>query len=377
MFTLDEALSAIKDKPEFTVRDRDFGTVIDYNVAFAESFTGDDERSTMILQNLRGTCFNRDGKIISLPYHKFHNLGENAEYHESKFDFSQPHTIQEKLDGSMIRPIPINGSWEFGTRAGVTDVAMKAWHLYYAWRTTDYVKYVAYNTLIEDCLDMDLTPMFEFCSREQRIVIDYPEPRLVLTGIRSNSTGGYLSEGIMLQLARDHVDVVKTVLTTQSSIAEFAAGVKELLGEEGVVVKFDDGRFVKIKAADYCLKHRALDGLRFEKDVLKLILSGGIDDVLPLVTPEVKERIEGYRESVHERLEFATRWMLKQFDKYKNLGSKKEFAEAVKDFPLRNGMFKMWDGKEYQLSDFVLTKCGSQTDVDSIRWLIGRTYYSF
>ena len=40
--------------------------------------------------------------------------------------------------------------------------------------------------------------------------------------------------------------------------------VNDLQGEEGVVVKFVDGRYVKIKASDYVMKHRALDGLRLE-----------------------------------------------------------------------------------------------------------------
>ena len=84
MFTLQEALEAVKDKPEFSVNTRDFGTVIDYNVAFKETFVGKTDRETGILKNLRGTCFGPDGSIVRLPYHKFHNLNENEEYHESK-----------------------------------------------------------------------------------------------------------------------------------------------------------------------------------------------------------------------------------------------------------------------------------------------------
>jgi hypothetical protein len=66
MFTLQEALEAILSKPEFVWNQRDDFSVIDYNVAFKETFIGSTERETMILKNLRGTCFNADGFICSL-----------------------------------------------------------------------------------------------------------------------------------------------------------------------------------------------------------------------------------------------------------------------------------------------------------------------
>lgn len=380
MFTLDEAREAIKNKPEFVLREREFGFNIDYNVTFEETFVGSTPRETLILQNLRGTCFNDAGEIISLPYHKFHNLNENPEYHESKFDFRVGHVIQEKLDGSMIRPIMNfgrkNAEWEFGTRAGVTDVATKAWKLMDSWETTNWVKWKAYQVLINDCIELNLTPLFEFCSREQRIVIDYPEPKLVLTGVRRNWNGEYLSEDLMLQLARDHVDVVRNVYTSRDSIAEFASVVKDLIGEEGVVVKFDDGRFVKIKAADYVLKHRALDGLRWEKDVLKLIIMNQLDDVLPLVADDVKARLEKYRDQVQRRLLLAQSEMMELWHRHRHVSTKKEFAELIKMSPYKQGLFKIWDGATYSLENLVLAKSGSQTDVDSVRWLIGEPWSS-
>jgi len=80
MFTLDEARAVLATKPEFGIYERDFGWVIDYNVSLFDTFVGATDRDTLILQNLRGTCFNHAGKIIRLPYHKFHNLNENPVY---------------------------------------------------------------------------------------------------------------------------------------------------------------------------------------------------------------------------------------------------------------------------------------------------------
>jgi RNA ligase len=378
MFTLDEAREAIKNKPEFSCNKREFGWVIDYNVAFKESFTGATERETLILQNLRGTCFDEFGRITRLAYHKFHNLNENELYAEANYDFSSKHRVEEKLDGSMIAPVQMQSDskyrWLFGTRAGVTEVAAKAQKLYENWLTEDYSKFTDYLHFINACLDRDMTPIFEFCSREQRIVIDYDEPKLVLTAIRSNRTGAYLDLEPLKEVY-ESIDFVQTVTTSHMSLSQFAKSVKEVRGVEGVVVKFADGRFVKIKGDDYCLKHRALDGLRFEKDVLALVLKNELDDVLPLVTPEVRERLEKYRDSVQHRIQLAKEELDGIWTRLSFVPTKREFAELVKDSIYKTALFKLYDGKTYSFEDFVLSKCGSSTDVESVRWLIGTSYY--
>lgn len=376
MFTLKQALEAIKNKPEFRCNEREFGFVIDYNVSMKDTFVGANPYETEILQNLRGTCFNQDGDIIRLAYHKFHNLNENEKYHESNFDFSEPHTIQEKLDGSMVTPIPnfgrMNSGWEFGTRAGHTDVSKKAHELLNTWQMENPEKYEAYVKFIDGVIRCNMTPIFEFCSRAQRIVIDYPVPKLVLTGVRCNVSGRYIQD-LRLYCTSSVIDVVRKQIG-YTELKELAKEVGEMLDQEGVIVKFDDGRFVKIKAADYVLKHRALDGLRFEKDVLKLVLLNEVDDVLPLVTPEVRVRLENYRDSVLHRVQLAQDELQGCFERLSNIKDKKSFAELVKDSPYKNGLFKLYDGKEYHIKDYVLSKCGSITDVESVRWLIGKSY---
>ena len=49
----------------------------------------------------------------------------------------------------------------------------------------------------------------------------------------------------------------------------------------------------------------------------------------------------------------------------------------IKNSPYKTGLFKMWDGREYSLADFVLSKCSTQTTVDEVRWLIGKEYNGF
>ena len=72
-FTFEEAIEAIDNKQEFKIRVADGVTIIDYMITAKDTFVGRTPRETFILQNLRGTAFNSDGRIVSLPFHKFHN----------------------------------------------------------------------------------------------------------------------------------------------------------------------------------------------------------------------------------------------------------------------------------------------------------------
>ena len=190
MFTLNEVREVIKDKPEFRLVERDFGFVVDYAVEFEETFKGKTDRESEILINLRGTCFYPDGKISRLMWHKFKNMGQSEEYSPDKFDLFESHRIEEKIDGSCIAPIIFPfGNWELGTRAGVTDVSKKATNFLKSLESTNPKKYGQYISLINGCLSMDITPIFEYVGRDQRIVIDYPETKLIFTGARCMVSG--------------------------------------------------------------------------------------------------------------------------------------------------------------------------------------------
>jgi len=376
MFTLNEALAAISNKKEFAVHRREFGWVIDYNVSLKDTFVGKDERQTLILKNLRGTCFNTDGEIISLAFDKFHNLNECDGWREVDIDFSKQHHILEKLDGSMIRAIPmLNGSYRLGTRAGITEVAMKAEKFI---ASLSISRIARFDDLVRTCLRAGMTPLFEFCSRDQRIVIDYPVADLVLLGVRANDTGAYMRRNHVEILGRNYSwSVVKAISSEHSSLKELASVVRQFKEDEGVVVTFDHGFRVKIKADEYVLKHRALDGLRFEKDVVALILGNSLDDVLPIVDEKTRGRLTAFRDSMMFQISYHELTLKKIFDSMKHL-ERKEFAEwASKDKLYSKFLFKMLDGKEANVMGYVLSKTGTQANLESVRRLVGKSFLDF
>lgn len=371
MFTLDQAISAINGRKEFAVKQRPYGTVIDYNIELSDTFVGRTAEETQILLNLRGTIFDTAGKIIRLSYHKFKNINQSVEYQAQNFDLSQPHVIQEKLDGSMIAPFPVGTIWEFGTRAGITDVSKLAQSHFDRMLIE---RRFAYQQLIVSCLERGQTPIFEYCSRENRVVIDYPVSKLVLTAIRDNATGEYLS----LKTVNPLIEVVKEVKFRQTDDLSFIANkIASLTDSEGVVIKFADGRMVKIKAELYCLQHRTRDSLRQEKDVLRLILRGQLDDVLGLLSPDAAAEIQRYSDLVLRNVRNCERQLRNVYLEYRRIcEDRKAFAALATKNRLGSILFSWYSGKSVTLTEYLLDYCTSQTRVDEVRWILGAQFKS-
>jgi len=125
---ISDVLPHIEGRDEFVVAEREGYTVINYVVAMADTFnmSGSDDLTGAIRREGRGLIFDRDGNLMSRPFHKFFNVNEREETQTHVVDMSQPHVIMEKMDGSMIRPILVDGYLRLATKMGVTDVAMQA-----------------------------------------------------------------------------------------------------------------------------------------------------------------------------------------------------------------------------------------------------------
>jgi RNA ligase len=376
MFTLQEAISAIKNKPEFTCNKREFGFVIDYNYMDLNTFTSDDKREEKILKNLRGTCFDHSGKIIRLAFDKFHNYNECPGWMESDIDFSKPHHILEKLDGSMIAPIKIGDSFKLGTRAGITDVADMAQTFL---DSLDANKRNSYISFINNCIDIGITPIFEFCSRENVVVIDHPEPKLVLIGARYNS-GEYLDYAYLKTIGKFHqIPVVHSHNFPDMDYVKAIEIVKSWGDSEGVVITFEDGFRVKVKADDYCKKHRAIDNTRSEKNVLILILDGLLDDILPILDEKKRAQILEYRGSLFASIKKCEGEIHQEFDSISKATSsnRKEFALLASKSVYRQFLFSLLDSKEVDLISYVKSKTSTNKTVEDARFIIGRSYSSF
>jgi len=345
--TLAEVREVIKDDHNFIIVEKDSYTVVNYVRMGSDTFPPVIDRASAIRRELRGLIFDTEtGEVISRPYHKFFNYGERADV--TDLNITESHRFLEKLDGSMIRPIPIRGHIRWGTKMGVTEVSMQA--------EVFVANNPQYQKAAEYMINIGMTPIFEWCSRQQRIVVDYPKDQLILTAVRSNFTGRYLNHTALSSFASFFdIPVVSCVESHDASktFEENTESVRKWEDREGIVIRFDDGHMVKVKADTYISLHRAKSMLENERDVVGLIIDEKTDDLMPLLSDNDKKKLVDFQDAVWKDI----------YDFWGNINSelmliaasgisRKNFAIKTQDSEptMRGLIFKVWDKKEEGIS---------------------------
>lgn len=400
---INDVLPAIEGRDEFIVAERDWGIVVNYMVSMTDTFppvnvvhlangdqqlAGDlgdpiyetkEDHHAAIRRECRGMLFHKDGTIMARRLHKFFNVNERDETQFSGIDWQQPHVILEKLDGSMITPVVTDAGIRWGTKMGITDVGMGAEE--FVARNPHYTKFAV------DMLKTGFTPIFEWCSRKQRIVVDYPEDRLVLIAVRNTVTGEYMSfEALETFAEMLAIDVVKSYAGTAANMQHLIDETRASEGIEGWIIRFDDGHMLKIKGDWYVRIHKTKDSLNLEKNVVYLLINEKMDDVKSFMLDADRHRVEafetdfwiGINDAVHtyeryyqtvlasglDRKRYAQEWM-------PTIAKQDSFAPQF--------VFSRFNGKDAR--ELVIdqikkntgthTNIGTQAKIDSVRNLWG------
>lgn len=359
---IDDVLPHIEGRPEFVVKDYSRYRSIDYNYVTDGSF--DDP---MRLE-CRGIKFDWDGSIIARPLHKFFNVGERPDTMPETIDLSKPHVITEKLDGSMVHAAFLGGELRLMTRAGITETSQQAENL-----LTDKLTQFCERSMV-----LGYTPIFEYTGPENRVVLRYETPQLTLLASRRINEGVYKSRNQLLKEAAHYGIPVAGESLWLKSTSEFIDHVRDLGGVEGFVISFDDGRMVKLKSLDYVLKHRAKSDIASEKNVLSVLLSGGLDDLLPLLDASDAENVLVYASDVASGLA-ATAANIEGLVAEGDGLSQKDFAlhhlsgldnhTRAMAFRVRNG-----EGSMEVVRSVVAKNAKTQTQVELVRGLFNARY---
>ena len=384
---INDVLPHIAGHDEFKVMRKDWYTVINYVVNFGETFDWDesDVTGSVMRRECRGLIFDTiSGKLLSRPYHKFFNVGERAELAMDEVDMFAHHVILEKLDGSMIRPIMVpgdkrTGEFRLGTKAGITDVAMNA----EVWMAnhSNYVEFV------KMCLAHNFTPIFEWCSRKNRVVVDYPEDRLVLTAVRHNERGSYVPHRTLQNFAKDYdLDLVKVVNARSHNMPELVDTIRAWESDEGVVVRFDApratawsgwGHMLKIKADAYLTLHKGKDAISNEKNIIEVVLNDQVDDLIPVLIESDAQRLREFQRAFWMSVDEVASEMVDLF-LADGVGyeEQRDYAQgfvALQPRHLHPFMYglRKGQGAKKMLIDSIAKSISSQTKVDASRWMWG------
>jgi RNA ligase len=317
---IDDVLPHIEGRDEFVVAERDYGTIINYAVAFEDTFppikvAGGSARmraeralTNAMRRECRGLIFYPNGIIMSRSFHKFFNLGEREETLPDRIDLSQPHVVMEKLDGSMIRPVVADGYVRLGTKMGVTEVSMNA----ETWLTaqSDYNQKMLF---LQKMIAENKTPIFEWCSRKNQIVLDYPNDNLILTAVRDNFTGEYLPFGQDVPF-----DVVPVYGSLEGNLADYISKHRADEGREGFIIRFiggeSNGQMFKGKNDWYVRIHKVLDRVRFDRHIVELILTEKLDDAAPLLPQHESDRVREFADRFGKQLH----QLVEKYERYWN-----------------------------------------------------------
>lgn len=345
---ISQVRDAIEGCNDFIEVDRGDYIIFNYLLHTPETFppvnvNGEYDERAAIRRECRGLMFGKDGKVLARRFHKFFNAEEKAETALDQIDLNRPHVILDKLDGSMITPIIFEGKCWWGTKMGITDIAFQV-HVYVCQQPggpyqNKYTKF-ALACYVDGC-----TPIFEWCSRKNRIVIDHPEDQLILTAIRNNEDGQYWTYEALTLTAESFGIPLVNAWTSGWDINQVIERVRQWDDTEGIVIRFDDGHMVKIKSDWYCKIHAAKDLLNNERKVVRLIIDQKIDDLYPLLLEHDRIKVQRYQQQFTEML---NTWVQLYSVLMKELESKYDRKTLALDYALkqngyvRNLIFALW-----------------------------------
>lgn len=306
---IEDVLPAIAGRDEFVVAEKEGYTVINYNVMMADTFPPikvaggsakmREERSlhNALRRECRGIIFDQPtGKIVRRPFHKFFNMNERDETQAHAVSLADKHVILEKLDGSMIAPFIANGNMIWGTKMGATDVAKPVEE--FVLNNPEYKKFALW------AIGSGMTPIFEWCSRKQKIVLDYADDRLVLTGMRRMTTGNYFSHaGMKSILEGKPIPVVEAFdFSDHSDVNTFIAYTRDLEDREGFIVRYDDGHMIKLKSDWYVQIHKAKEAILQDRNIVELVLNSTLDDIKAHLEKDECDRLDEFESAIVDKI---------------------------------------------------------------------------
>ncbi len=302
----------------------------------------DADFSDPIVREARGIIINiKTLDVLCWPFNKFCNYGEPS---ADEIDWSTA-SVEEKLDGSIIKYWYNGSNWQFSTNSMINakDAPVKNMNKSF----DDCIKETQEYRYLKDC-DKKYTYIFELVHPDTKVLISYPNKHLYLIGVKENRTGQEINadtEAIRLNLPRP----VKYPFSTLNKCMEV---IKELnktgITKEGFVIVDKDFHRIKIKTPEYIMLHHAItNGDITDKEIVELICEEHIDiEEICSLFPELRDRIKDIirrmhmiKREIHKKCTEA-RIRIKSFDNNKRL-----FALSVKNDPYKTYMFRAIKGE--------------------------------
>lgn len=285
-----------------------------------------------IMFEMTGLDYQTPVRIASRPYRKFFNLNENKFSHLTLTDNIA--YVLEKVDGSLISTyVDHFGKLRLKSKGSLDSQQARDAE---AWLNQDNPKITILRKVCQELAEFATVNM-EWISPDNRIVVGYEEPKLVVHSVIDNDTGEVMDFEAMGRLFIPEMFVVKRHnIDNESQLLNY---VQNLEGEEGVVVILKDGSMFKLKCEWYVLRHRARSYITSDNHLWESVANGSVDDIKPMFAndPDILERISNFEHKFFEIRKHLVTKSYETFEKFKDL-DRKEFAIGVKGFLEKEGL---------------------------------------
>jgi len=221
-------------------------------------------------------------RLASLPVEKFFNLNENPMTMD--LDLSTAVEVGVKADGSLISTyLHYNknepGSVELRLKSKgslSSDQAIAAMEWLKLPQNEDFYKE------LKGAATLGYTVNLEWVSPENRIVLSYDEPSLIVLNVRYHDDGSYVHYNDV------DADVFPNILDRWISFEDvedapsFAQNIPDMQGVEGFVIRLASGQRVKVKTLWYLALHHTKDNINSPRRLFEAVLEEATDDMRTL-----------------------------------------------------------------------------------------------
>ena len=265
-------------------------------------------------------------RVLAWPFRRFYNLGSAF---CPAMDWSTA-VFEEKMDGTLciVYFDPTLGEWCVGTRS-VPDADIPTTNgptfAELFWKYTSHT-YFCYGA----------TYLYELVGPGNQIVLPYEYWATILLAAVDNKDGRVIPGS------------AKTMPFADLAAAQKWLSAQPGTATEGFVVRDGSGNRVKIKSAQYLALAKVMTSVGSPAGMMRIILSGTHDDVLPFIPDVRKAELSDYA----ERMRLFALDMDARVTALLPITDRKEFAQMA----MKDPVLKVWSG--YAFARFT-KKCAS------------------
>lgn len=273
-------------------------------------------------------------RVVALPFPKFHNFGELAEPLPN-----EGFRAYTKYDGSLGIIYHHDNQWHVATR-GSFDSEQAVW-------ATEWLR-THLPAELKEPWATNFTLLAEIIYPSNKIVVDYKGwEGLVLLSVYDTHLMSEIELGrITLYESVRETPGWKVCEAQSYDSVDRLLEVAKTLGhnEEGFVVRFDSGYRIKIKGEAYCRVHKIVSGITPLRVWEHIRNRDDLDTIIRSVPDEFQKEFQRIKDTLIKQIEQIIATAKEQYEKFKDLPSRKDFALAVGKGPIAGLCYNLLDG---------------------------------